>query len=368
MNKIFTTIATVILLFNLETSIAQNARFSQIFTTPVMLNPALAGRFNGNAKVGVLSSWQNSKLASVAHQDAFVDFKLFNKKQKQNDTSGYNVVKEKQYFGININYYHYGNDITGFAQNTFPFSATFINITGSYHFNLTKDGRYYSGIGFQLTNADATVDESKGGDYDAEISGGGFRYRKSSTGDYKGSKGYFDNAIGVYAGYQNEEQMLEMGLSMYHLQHPNNDLTGDPDTKLRRRFSAYSNVAFKVSPKKLLLFRNAYWEEGLYQQSTTYKDSAYIVAFYSGFEIIKTNPTATTYTNYGVMTRNFQSFIPYVHLFSGKMFNARLSYEVPLNNTVHPANNAYRTELFLGFQLGKQTNDISPKYRKNCMW
>ena len=87
MKKIFASIVTIyISSMSIQVAFAQNARFSQIFSTPVMMNPALAGRFNGNSRAGVLSSWQNSKLASVTHQDAYVDFKLFNKKQLQNDT------------------------------------------------------------------------------------------------------------------------------------------------------------------------------------------------------------------------------------------------------------------------------------------
>ena len=60
-----------------------------------MLNPALAGRFNGNVRAGFLSSWQNSKLASISHQDVYVDLKLFNQHKSKNDTSGYNILKEK---------------------------------------------------------------------------------------------------------------------------------------------------------------------------------------------------------------------------------------------------------------------------------
>jgi len=370
MNKIINALTACIIVFfiNFQVSEAQNSRFSQIYSAPVMLNPALAGRFNGNVRAGFLSSWQNSKLASISHQDVYVDLKLFNHQKSKNDTSGYNVLKEKQYFGININYYHYGSDITGLIENTFPFYTRFLNVTGAYHFNLTKDARYYAGAGFQFTNADATIDETEGSEYDTEISGGGFRYIKTSTGDYKGSKGYYDIAVGGYMGYQNEEQMLEMGFSLYHIKHPKNDLTDDPDTRLRSRFSAYSNVLFKVSPTKLLLFRNVYWDEGLYQKSKSYKDSAFILAFYSGLEVIKTNPTAKIYMNYGLMSRNFQSFIPYFHLFLGKNLYTRFSYEVPLNNSDHPANNAFRTEMFIGYQLGKTTSDITLKYRKNCMW
>ena len=59
---------------------AQNSRFSQIYSAPVMLNPALSGRYTGNGRVGTLISWQNSTTTSIAHQNIYADFKLINGK------------------------------------------------------------------------------------------------------------------------------------------------------------------------------------------------------------------------------------------------------------------------------------------------
>lgn len=348
--------------------LSQNARFTQIQNAPVMLNPALSGKFSGNQRLGVLLSWQNSNLANVAHQNIYIETKLFNKKAKSDiDTSGFNLLKQKNFFGLTLNHYQYGNDILGFTQNSTPIFAKFTSITGSYHFNLTKDSRYYMGVGFQLTNADATLDESRGTDYNLEVSGGGFRYRKTNNLNFKNKVGYFNYSIGTYLGFQTEEHLLEMGLALYHLPQPNNDLNNDPDSKLRRRLSAYTNAFFKVNEHKQILFRNVYWEEGIYQASSNYKDSAYITAFYSGIEFIKTKPKGNIYVNWGLMTRNFQSTIITSNIFLSKQFNTKISYEVPLNKSIHPANNAYRFEIFFGYLVNKPTSFII-KNRRNLMF
>ncbi len=334
-----------------------------------MLNPALGGRFTGNFRTGLLYSWQNSTISTIAHQNLYADFKLFSKKQKKStDTSAFNVISEKSYFGFTINHYQYGKDVLGFTQNVCPINAQFTSITGAYHFNITKDGRYYAGLGGQITNADATLDETISTAYDLEISGGAFRYRKTAAGNLKNRKGYFDVNAGLYLGFQTEEHLLEMGFAMYHLTHPNNDLTNDPDSKLRTRFSAYTNAYFKADAATLLLFRNAYWEEGIYQASGNYKDSAYITAFYSGIEVINTKPQKSVHVNFGLMTRNFQSAIPSANIFLGNHFNTKITYEVPFNKSIHPANNAYRFELFLGYNLSKSNNEFATKSRKNFMW
>ena len=348
---------------------AQNARFSQIYNAPVMLNPALSGRFIGTGRMGSLISWQNSNVTSIAHQNIYAEVKLFSEKSKKNnDTTAFNISKEKNYFSITLNHYQYGDDILGFTQNLSPIKAQFTSITGAYHLNLTKDGRYYAGFGGQITNANATLDESIGTNYDPEISGGGFRYRKTAQGNYKSEKGYFDVAAGLYLGFQTEEHLLEMGFGAYHLTQPENDLNNDPDTKLRRRFSAYTNAYFKASPNSVLLFRNAYWEEGIYQASSSYKDSAYITAFYSGLEVINTQPKKNVHVNFGLMTRNFQSAIPSANVFLGNQFTTKLTYEVPFNKSIHPANNAYRFEMFLGYNFNKKRSEFSAKNRKNFMW
>jgi len=348
---------------------SQNARLSQIYNAPTMLNPALSGRFMGSARAGGLLSWQNSTITSIAHQNIYFETKLFNEKQKKNtDSSNYNIAKEKSYFGLTVNHYQYGSDITGFTENITPIKAQFTSLSGAYHFNLTNDGRYYAGLGGQITNATASLDENIGTAYDLEVSGGAFRYRKTAAGNFKNTKGYFDFSAGLYLGFQTDEHLLEMGFAAYHLTQPNNDLTNDADTKLRRRFSAYTNAYFKADPTTLLLFRNVYWEEGIYQASTNYKDSAYITAFYSGLEIINTKPQKNVHVNFGLMTRNFQSVIPSANIFLGKQLNTKLTYEVPFNKTNHPANNAYRLEIFFGYNFNKISSELAPKNRKNLMW
>lgn len=348
---------------------AQNARLTQIYNAPTMLNPALSGRFLANQRVGVLYSWQNSATASIAHQNIYFESKFFNSKyQKNTDTSGFNVLKERGYFGVTLNHYQYGNDVIGFSQNTSPIKASFTSVTGAYHFNLTKDARYYFGLGAQIVNAQATLDETNGNDYDLEISGGGFRYRKTASGNFKNDKGYFDINAGMYLGFQTDEHLLEMGFATYHLTQPNNDLNGDPDSKLRRRFSAYTNAFFKVNDKKQILFRNIYWEEGIYQASTSYKDSAYITAFYSGIDFINMQPKTITHVDFGLMTRNFQSAIVNANVTLTNQLSSRVSYEVPFNKSAHPANNAYRFEIFLGYNFNKLNKQLTPRYRKNFMW
>jgi hypothetical protein len=65
----------VIFLLTSELVIAQNSRFSQIGTTPMLLNPALTGRFDGKIRLAGLYSAQSAENVfgpsdSLQYQDA----------------------------------------------------------------------------------------------------------------------------------------------------------------------------------------------------------------------------------------------------------------------------------------------------------
>src|SRR5438132_1007673 len=106
-------------------SYSQNARFSQISTVPMMLNPSLSGRFNGDYKVGSLFSWQHSQRADMAHQDIYLDFKVANKRKSAaeyhiNDPGTSNDIKGKNYVSLGFNFYSYGTDPFGIYDNNSP--------------------------------------------------------------------------------------------------------------------------------------------------------------------------------------------------------------------------------------------------------
>ena len=62
----------VIFLLISHWSIAQNSRFSQVGSAPMLINPSLTGRFDGKMRLGALYSWQESNITSMQHQNVFL--------------------------------------------------------------------------------------------------------------------------------------------------------------------------------------------------------------------------------------------------------------------------------------------------------
>lgn len=289
-----------------------------------MINPALSGNFDGYLRIGGLSSWQSTDLNKTAHQYAFLDNRL---NRKGGDSTN-------AYWGFGLTYYQYGDDPLGFYKSRTPINGTFTSVTVSYNFNLDKEGRHGGGIGLQVANASGKADESRGY-YDKEITGGGFNFlslQYPTTTPRKRNKSYVDANIGAYYRFRNETVQMELGLSMYHLFYPENNIIDpqDKESKENHRGVMHMNVGLKLSPRNVLVFRNIYFSEGLYWRSKTI-DNNQIVANWTGLEIQRTRPANSVFAHAGLYSRNFKTLMPYLSVYWGRNFNTRVSYEQPLN-------------------------------------
>ena len=314
---------------------SQDARLSQIWSLPTMMNPAFSGKFDGSYRLGVGNSSQKSKLGAVNHQYGFVDSRFEGK-----------ATGLDRYFGLGVSYYQYGNGATN------PINAKFVAITGAHHFNLSKDGVHSMGVGTQLAFASASASE-KNGIYDKEINGGGFRWNDfNPNGTRNNVSNYIDWNTGVYYKYKGTDLNIELGAAGYHYLHPKNSLiTYDAEHRLRGRIVFHSKVDITVNPKKILTFQNIFWTEGLYWVSRSL-DKYNLVSNWGGLELSKAIPSDKLYINYGMYTRSFKTIMPYASLISRNGFNLRVSYELPFNTTRYDAYTAKRFEISFHYTVG----------------
>ena len=369
----------VIFLLISELVTAQNPRLSQIWSSPLQINPSLSGRFDGKARIGATYSWQHTEFASIPHQNIFVDLKfgkyrnMGDERQYTKDSTGKTHFQEakdetesqrktKGYWGVGFNYYHYGD-------NTSPLQGTFVSGTVARHFYFKKN-RYF-GVGAQVAYAKGNLDETRGADYDKEISGGGFRYPNEHyrNGPYKSKTDYVDFNIGGYYAMVTEPVSFEIGLAMYHLFYPKDDIFNfDTETKLRHRLTAHSILRLKLNSKWGFIQRNIYWEEGLYYKSRTFNDSAHSVTFYAGVELYKTQPKSDINFNFGLYSRSFRTVMPYINLSLGRIVNLRYTYEFPINSKKYNAYTAKRSEVALILTYKKNTATGTRFYKKFHYW
>ena len=352
---------------------AQNARFSQISSAPITLNPSLTGRGSGVADVSALSSWQNSKSSTVTHQYFQLQWKnglsdVINNKTTPVDTAGSNGKKVKKvqgYWAGGLYYYQYGKDMTGIAFNTTPVKAKFISGSLARHMYIPGNEKHYFGVGGSVAFASGEVNEAPGLVYDKEISGGGFTYRTRPGVLRSGTKQYFDFNLGMYYGYRLANTFYEAGFAISHWHYPRNSFFNDNESKLRHRGSAHILFGKSFNKKFNIVQKNVFWAEGLYYKSNATSDSAQILSTWNGLELRQKQINKNLSFDYGLYSRSFRTLMPMVTAHFGNVLDVRLSHEWPINSTAFSSYSAVRTEFLLSYVVGKRlirSGSLADKY------
>src|SRR5438477_6910533 len=139
--------AACILLIFLSVSFfakAQDPHFSQFFSSPLTLNPALTGKFDGTLRVAGNYRNQWPAFNNVYTTSTLsIDFSVLNKTLPENDTWGIGILAltDKAAGGILTNNY--------------------VGISTSYHKALNEDGYSQIGAGFQGTYGEKRLDITK---------------------------------------------------------------------------------------------------------------------------------------------------------------------------------------------------------------
>ncbi|HMO34371.1 MAG TPA: type IX secretion system membrane protein PorP/SprF [Lacibacter sp.] len=333
-----------IALLLVQVAAAQNPRLALYDASPLHVNPAFAGKFNGKYRVGAHVSSMSADSAKMLHNNVMLDFR-----SKYEEGRRY----PENYFGLGLNYYRYGS-------NTSELSASFISLSGAYHTYIDRRKRHAVDIGVQGAFASGKLDRTpfRSGDgrrsyFDPEISGGGFAYRAGDSDTPQVSHSYIDFSVGVNYAFRSNQFRFESGLAMYHLFYPANDIFQlDPDIpRLRHRGVFTMNFGFDLDEEHELMFRSMYWADGLFWLSRSFNDRGtdeYKVSAWAGLELNKLNPGEKNLTvNYALFTRSFRTVMPVVGVTYKKNYHLRATYEQPMNSKNFSAYTAKRLEAAL---------------------
>ena len=208
----YSTVVFLILLISTSSELvySQDPHFSQYFSSPLTLNPAYTGKFDGAFRLSAnqKNQWPSINNAFTTSTVAY-DFSIFNNRIGYYDTWGVGILAV--------------NDKTGnnFIKNNF------YSISTAYSKALDEAGRNQLTLGFQGTVAQKKLDIS-GADFEDELSSDGFT---GSTSEFFGANpltlNYFDLNVGIlYAMSTNDENSIYVGGSFYHVNKPNDSFQG----------------------------------------------------------------------------------------------------------------------------------------------
>jgi type IX secretion system PorP/SprF family membrane protein len=229
--KQFLTISFVILAASLK---AQDPNFSQFFASPLTLNPAMTGKFNGVTRVAVnyRNQWPTINNA-FRTGTASVDLGILP-----------NRIPEFDQFGVGV-MGMYDQNASGIMKNSY--------ISGSlaYHKGLDENGYHTLGAGFSTTYASRRLDISKL-DFEDELTSLGFTGVTNEFFANYGGTGFLNfsytdvNAGFLYSGATSDYNNFYLGMSLYHINRPKVSFQG-ANFLLNPRFTVHGGGYFPVA-------------------------------------------------------------------------------------------------------------------------
>lgn len=205
--KLFVTIFCLLIT---ATTIAQDPHFSQFFSSPMTLNPAFTGKFNGIAR-GAINYRNQWPTINRAYQTATasVDFPILGSKIPYNDT-----------WGVGFMGYTDKSAAGAVAFNYFSLST-------AYHKGLDEDGFKQLGLGFQATYSNMLINTSKL-TFEDQLTAAGFTNPTQEIFNNSTLKAnYLDLNAGIlYSMSTNDRNNFYGGVSLYHINRPKQEFTG----------------------------------------------------------------------------------------------------------------------------------------------
>ncbi len=287
------------------TTKAQDPHFSQFFASPLTLNPALTGKFDGTLRVAGNYRNQWPAFNNVYTTSTLsVDFSVARKKLPDFDTWGVGLMAltDKSAGGVLVNNY--------------------LGLSTSYHKALDENGYHQVGAGFQATYGEKRLDVTKVYFEDQLTPFGFTRVTNDIFLKENLNIKYFDvNAGLIYTGSTSDRNNFYLGVSMYHINKPKESFKGG-NWSISPRTTISGGGYFPVGPT-LTVHGSAIHQMQNKASETTI--GAALAATLNGEEL---NPTSVYM---GAWMRFGDAVIPYIGLEFGGI-RLGTSYDVNISD------------------------------------
>lgn len=285
-----------------QTGFTQDPRFSQFFASPLTLNPALTGRFDGNLRVAgnYRNQWPTIDNAFLTYT-ASADFAVLQNRVPDIDRWGVGVLALAD------------QQADGVLKNTYYAVST------AYHKGLDEDGFHQVSIGFQGTFAQKRLNTANL-KFEDQLRSDGFTGITSEIFTPQNVNiNYLDLNAGVlFSGVTGGNMSYYAGGSVYHINRPRESFTG-AEFNLQPRYTGHGGIYLPVGNKSIL------HTTALYQ----YQSGASEMVIGAALGLVPAQSDALNPTTFyvGSWYRFGDAFIPYIGLEYGS-FRVGASYDV----------------------------------------
>jgi type IX secretion system PorP/SprF family membrane protein len=290
---------------------AQDPAFSQFFASPLTLNPALTGKFNGALRVAgnYRDQWPTINNAFVTGTVS-VDAPILGNKLPDNNMWGVGLMAMT-------------DQTAGGALN-----SNYLSLSTSYHIPLDPDGYNSIGVGFQGTYASKILDGTKLHFEDQLDEQGGWTIQSQDAIAYKTvTINYFDVNIGaLYNGSTTGANNFYLGGSIYHINSPKQSFLGDDSYTLHPRYTLHGGVAQPLGDGTSYVHFS-----GLYQYQAGAEEFVLGGAWSVMVNEDRDNPTNFYLGSWVRFSNLTDAIIPYVGLDYGN-FSLGLTYDINISS------------------------------------
>jgi type IX secretion system PorP/SprF family membrane protein len=287
--------------FMLLTSCAQDIHFTQFNNSPLTLNPANTGQFHGDDRFSLIDRNQWSSVT-----------KPFQTFSASYDTRLLTRSFHKDMIGIGVVFYR---DKAGDSD----FGTTQASLSLSYSKSIDKLKRHFLTFALQGGMAQRTIDYSKLM-FDNQFNGSVYDPGISSNEQFSKSNFlYPDISAGIsWSFFINSSTNISSGISLFHINQPDQSVIQNGLSKLDSRFSGYLNMESAVTDKLSLAPAVLFMQQGTYQEA----DFGVFLKFIKDKSLIN-----YTGFNIGAFTRVFDA-VNVIASMDYRKFTVGLSYDI----------------------------------------
>ena len=317
--------------------LAQDPVFSQFYSSPLSVNPALAG--NGDAHWRIVgnhrSQWIGEGLEPLTTTSISFDGKLF----RQRD-------KEVNYIGGGLLFLQDKGLSGAYKSNSFHFIV-------SSHVSLDEEDNNGLSLGIGGSYSNTLIDFSQLS-FGQQLGSSGFNRSLPTNEAYLSNvKPYYSMFAGITYTYANENSSFDIGVSGYRFIKTNRSALNDPNQTDPPRYNIHADYQTFLSDK-VVFNTNAICVLESNLQSYT--------AGVNFGRILGDLDASPTVLNAGLWYRNNEAVIPYLGLVYRNM-QVGLTYDIPVSSSNNSLSTLKTYEFSLIFRSPQRTNHPIP-----CPW
>lgn len=328
--RLLTKYFLIIALFTVSDKLSSQIIFSQYYSSH-LINPANVGNFFGDYRIGGLHRNEtNASSKANIKSTFFCDTRILK-----------SALPENEKLALGGSFFSEGNPVDGIKNN-------YLLLTMAYHKALNESGDQNLSIGFQTNISNKRIKPPMFVFEDQLKSWGNSGF--SITNPFQSKLiniNYFDFNVGLtYQGRINQTNLITIGLSIFHANHPTQSFDGG-------EFDLPPQGGIQLTSEKLMPNNSKLFSSFILRGSNINKVEEVIAGCIYQSKISKSNYTINAGTSFRKNTISGNAIIPSIGL-GYRHVQLNISYDANISKQTSKLGNALEVGMvFLGMRIPK---------------